>query len=34
VDYGPRGRQAVQVLLDRAHEAGVIPERVAVEFVG
>jgi 1,4-dihydroxy-6-naphthoate synthase len=34
VDYGPRGRQAVQLLLDRGHEAGVIPERVAVEFVG
>ena len=34
VDYGPRGQQAVQVLLDRAHEAGVIPERVKVEFVG
>jgi 1,4-dihydroxy-6-naphthoate synthase len=34
VDYGPRGRQAVQVLLDRAHAARVIPERVAVEFVG
>jgi 1,4-dihydroxy-6-naphthoate synthase len=33
VDYGPRGRQAVQTLLDRAHAAGVIPERVAVEFV-
>jgi 1,4-dihydroxy-6-naphthoate synthase len=34
VDYGPRGRQAVQVLLDRAHAAGIIPERVIVEFVG
>jgi 1,4-dihydroxy-6-naphthoate synthase len=34
VDYGPRGRQAVQLLLDRAHQAGLIPERVAVEFVG
>jgi 5,8-dihydroxy-2-naphthoate synthase len=34
VDYGPRGRQAVQLLLDRAHAAGLIPERVAVEFVG
>jgi 1,4-dihydroxy-6-naphthoate synthase len=34
VDYGPRGRRAVQLLLDRAHEAGIIPERVAVEFVG
>jgi 1,4-dihydroxy-6-naphthoate synthase len=34
VDYGPRGRQAVQALLDRGHAAGLIPERVAVEFVG
>jgi 1,4-dihydroxy-6-naphthoate synthase len=34
VDYGPRGRQAVQTLLDRGHAAGVIPERVEVEFVG
>ncbi|HUR94012.1 MAG TPA: MqnA/MqnD/SBP family protein [Gemmatimonadales bacterium] len=34
VDYGPRGREAVQVLLDRGFEAGIIPERVAVEFVG
>jgi 1,4-dihydroxy-6-naphthoate synthase len=34
VDYGPRGRLAVQTLLDRGHEAGVIPERVQVEFVG
>ena len=34
VDYGVRGRQAVQLLLDRAHEAGLIPERVSVEFVG
>lgn len=34
VDYGPRGRQAVQLLLDRAHAAGIIPEPVAVEFVG
>ena len=34
VDYGPRGREAVQRLLDRGHEAGVIPERVAVEFIG
>ncbi len=33
-DYGPRGRAAVQLLLDRAHEAGIIPERVRVEFVG
>jgi 1,4-dihydroxy-6-naphthoate synthase len=34
VDYGPRGRRAVQVLLDRAHGAGIIPEQVVVEFVG
>ncbi|HEU5217987.1 MAG TPA: MqnA/MqnD/SBP family protein [Gemmatimonadales bacterium] len=34
VDYGPRGREAVQLLLDRAHQAGLIPERVRVEFVG
>jgi len=34
VDYGPRGREAVQLLLDRGHAAGLIPERVAVEFVG
>ena len=34
VDYGPRGREAVQTLLDRGHAAGLIPERVAVEFVG
>jgi 1,4-dihydroxy-6-naphthoate synthase len=34
VDYGPRGREAVQALLDRGHAAGLIPERVTVEFVG
>jgi 1,4-dihydroxy-6-naphthoate synthase len=34
VDYGPRGRQAVQLLLDRAYSAGLVPERVKVEFVG
>ena len=34
VDYGPRGRQAVQLLLDRAHSAGLIPEQVPVELVG
>ena len=34
VDYGARGREAVQKLLDRGHEAGVIPERVTVEFIG
>jgi 1,4-dihydroxy-6-naphthoate synthase len=34
VDYGERGRAAVRLLLDRAYEAGIIPHRVAVEFVG
>jgi 1,4-dihydroxy-6-naphthoate synthase len=34
VDYGPRGRLAVQTLLDKAYAARLIPERVEVEFVG
>ena len=33
LDYGPRGRAAVQRLLDEAHKAGVIAKPVAVEFV-
>ena len=33
LDYGPRGRQAVQLFLNRGYEAGVIPHRIAVEFV-
>jgi 1,4-dihydroxy-6-naphthoate synthase len=33
VDYGARGRQAVQTLLDRGYRAGIIPERVQVDFV-
>jgi 1,4-dihydroxy-6-naphthoate synthase len=34
VDYGARGREAVQTLLRRGFEAGIIPERVTAEFVG
>lgn len=34
VDYGPVGRRAVQTLLDRAAEAGIIPGPVPVEFAG
>jgi 1,4-dihydroxy-6-naphthoate synthase len=34
VDYGPRGRQAVQTLLDRAYSERLIPEQVVVDFVG
>jgi 1,4-dihydroxy-6-naphthoate synthase len=33
LDYGPRGRVAVQRLLEEGHRAGVIPSPVAVEFV-
>jgi 1,4-dihydroxy-6-naphthoate synthase len=33
LDFGPRGRQAVRTLLERGHEAGVIPKRVVPEFV-
>lgn len=33
LDYGEDGRQAVQLLLDKGHEAGLIPDRVIVEFV-
>jgi 1,4-dihydroxy-6-naphthoate synthase len=33
VDYGSRGRAAVQRLLDEGHRAGVIPARVVAEFV-
>jgi 1,4-dihydroxy-6-naphthoate synthase len=34
VDYGPRGRTAVQELLSRGYAAGIIPRNVTVEFVG
>jgi 1,4-dihydroxy-6-naphthoate synthase len=33
IEMGERGRRAVQVFLDRGHEAGVIPRRVVVDFV-
>ncbi len=33
VDYGPDGRRAVQLFLDRGFEAGIIPNRVEVEFL-
>ncbi len=32
VDYGEEGRRAVQLLLDRAFEAKLIPERITAEF--
>lgn len=33
VECGERGRRAVQMLLDRGAEAGIIPQRVVVDFV-
>jgi 1,4-dihydroxy-6-naphthoate synthase len=33
LDYGPRGREAVHLLLKEGHQAGIIPAPVAVEFV-
>jgi 1,4-dihydroxy-6-naphthoate synthase len=33
LDYGDRGRKAVRKLLDEGHKAGIIPERVKVDFV-
>ncbi|HXF41292.1 MAG TPA: MqnA/MqnD/SBP family protein [Blastocatellia bacterium] len=32
IDYGVRGRAAVKLLLERAHEAGIIPRPVQLEF--
>ena len=34
VDYGERGRKAVQLLLDKAAEARIIPKKLTVDFVG
>lgn len=33
LDYGERGRLAVQTLLDRGHEKGLLPRKVKAEFV-
>jgi 1,4-dihydroxy-6-naphthoate synthase len=33
MDYGPRGREAVRLLLEEGYKAGVIPNPAAVEFV-
>ena len=32
-DYGPEGRKAVQLLLDRAADAGIIPQRIEATFL-
>ncbi len=33
LECGERGRRAVQTLLDRGHDAGILPARVSVDFV-
>jgi 1,4-dihydroxy-6-naphthoate synthase len=33
LDIGERGREAAQTFLDRGHEAGLIPDRVVIDFV-
>jgi 1,4-dihydroxy-6-naphthoate synthase len=33
LEYGPRGRQAVRLLLQRGHAAGMLPREVEPEFV-
>ncbi len=33
LDFGPRGREAVAQLLQRGHQAGIIPQLVTPEFV-
>ncbi len=34
VDYGPRGREAVRLLLGRAAESGLVPRPIDIQFVG
>jgi len=33
LDFGPAGRKAVETLLKRAYESGIVPKRVVPEFV-
>jgi 5,8-dihydroxy-2-naphthoate synthase len=33
LDYGPQGREAVRLLLSEAHQKGIIPKTVDLEFV-
>jgi len=33
LDYGPRGRRAVNELLTRAHRAGLVPHTAEPEFI-
>jgi 1,4-dihydroxy-6-naphthoate synthase len=33
LDYGNRGRKAVQTLLNRGYDKGLLPKKVQAEFV-
>jgi 1,4-dihydroxy-6-naphthoate synthase len=33
LDYGERGKEAVRLLLDEGHRAGIIPHPVQIDFV-
>jgi 1,4-dihydroxy-6-naphthoate synthase len=33
LDYGPRGKEAIRLFLQRAHDAGIIPKPVTAEFI-
>jgi 1,4-dihydroxy-6-naphthoate synthase len=33
LDFGPRGRASVQLFLEEAFDAGLIPNRIQPEFV-
>jgi 1,4-dihydroxy-6-naphthoate synthase len=32
LDYGPRGREAVRRLIEEGHKAGIIPQKVDIQF--
>jgi 1,4-dihydroxy-6-naphthoate synthase len=34
LEYGERGREAVQLLLDEGHRAGVLPKRIVADYAG
>ena len=34
IDFGEKGRRSVELFLKRAHEAGIIPNPVNLEFIG
>lgn len=34
IDYGPVGRKAIETPLDPGHEAGLVPQTGAIDFIG